>query len=50
MPNEQSAKDAIKALNGTELGGRDITVNEARPRNPRGGPKMVTPVHGTPTD
>lgn len=36
MPNEQSAKDAIKALNGTELGGRDITVNEARPRNPRG--------------
>ncbi|MHC4138128.1 MAG: RNA recognition motif domain-containing protein [Planctomycetota bacterium] len=37
--NEQKAKEAIDALNGTEFGGRHITVNEARPRNDRGGPK-----------
>lgn len=28
---------AIEQLNGTELGGRRIVVNEARPREPRGG-------------
>ncbi len=39
MRNDQSAKDAIEALNGTDLGGRHITVNEARPREDRGGPK-----------
>jgi RNA recognition motif-containing protein len=28
--------EAIEALNRTELGGRMLTVNEARPREPRG--------------
>jgi RNA recognition motif-containing protein len=33
------AEQAIQALHGTELGGRTLTVNEARPREdrPRGG-------------
>lgn len=32
------AEDAIEALNGQEVGGRTLTVNEARPReNRRGG-------------
>ena len=31
------AKAAIEALNGQNVGGRDLTVNEARPREPRGG-------------
>lgn len=35
MPNESEAKEAIKALNGSELGGRSMTVNEARPREER---------------
>jgi len=30
-------KAAIDALNGTEIGGRSIVVNEARPREDRGG-------------
>lgn len=29
--------EAIEKLNGTELGGRRIVVNEAKPRQPRGG-------------
>lgn len=32
-----SAKAAIEALNGASVGGRDLTVNEARPREPRSG-------------
>ncbi|HNW83692.1 MAG TPA: RNA-binding protein [bacterium] len=35
MPNKDEAEAAIKALNGTELQGRAITVNEARPREER---------------
>ncbi|HSR51318.1 MAG TPA: RNA-binding protein [Acidobacteriota bacterium] len=31
------ADDAIDALNGSELGGRRLTVNEARPRGGGGG-------------
>ncbi len=38
MPNEPT-KDAIEALNGTELGRLHITLNEARSRNNRGGAK-----------
>ena len=30
--NDQDAEQAVEALNGTNLGGRDIIVNEARPR------------------
>ena len=33
--NDEEGKAAEKALNGTELGGRTITVNEARPREER---------------
>lgn len=35
MPNDGEAEDAIKALDGQEQGGRQIKVNEARPRQPR---------------
>jgi RNA recognition motif-containing protein len=41
MPEKEEALKAIEALDGTELGGRKITVNESRPRpqrnNRRGG-------------
>lgn len=36
VPAEKAA-DAIAALNGRELQGRALTVNEARPRSERGG-------------
>jgi RNA recognition motif-containing protein len=32
MPNPDEAKQAITALNEKEMGGRNLTVNEARPR------------------
>ena len=35
MESESEAQAAISALNGTETGGRTITVNEAKPREPR---------------
>ena len=35
MPNNSEADQAIKALNGTDLKGRKLTVNEARPRAER---------------
>ena len=34
---DEGAKEAIDALNGTELEGRTLTVNEAKPREDRGG-------------
>ena len=39
MPDGQEAKQAIEALNLSAIGGRNITVNEARPKEsrPRGG-------------
>lgn len=40
MQNEQEARAAIQGLNGKELQGRTVTVNEARPREnsrPQGG-------------
>lgn len=36
MSDNDQAVAAIDALNGTELGDRTITVNEARPKPPRG--------------
>ncbi|MCL4784792.1 MAG: RNA-binding protein [Bryobacterales bacterium] len=39
MANADEAEAAIAALNGTELGGRAINVNEARPRPEGGGPR-----------
>lgn len=35
MTDETAARAAIKAVNGKDLGGRALTVNEARPRAPR---------------
>ena len=35
MANDDEAAAAIEALNGTDLGGRTITVNVARPRADR---------------
>jgi len=37
MGADAEAKAAIDALNGTELGGRSLTVNEAKPQAPRTG-------------
>jgi RNA recognition motif-containing protein len=37
MRDEQAARNAINALDGKELGGRQIKVNEARARTERGG-------------
>jgi len=39
MPNDEEAAKAIAALNGEEVGGRAIKVNEARPKPDRGGPR-----------
>ena len=36
MTNSNEADQAIAALNGTNFGGRTISVNEARPRTERG--------------
>lgn len=37
MNNDNEARAAIEQLNGTELDGRTITVNEARPKSNAGG-------------
>lgn len=37
MPNRDQAMAAITALNGVELSGRKLTVNEARPKPQREG-------------
>ena len=37
MSDQTEAQAAIAALNGTNLSGRDLTVNEARPKEDRGG-------------
>ena len=37
MPNEDEAKSAIDSINGAELLGRVLTVNEAKPRENREG-------------
>jgi RNA recognition motif-containing protein len=37
MSNNSDADKAMAALNGAELSGRTLTVNEARPREPRPG-------------
>jgi len=36
MPAKKDADAAIAALNGTDVKGRSITVNEAKPKAPRG--------------
>src|SRR5947199_7933742 len=37
MSSDAEAQAAISALNGTEQGGRALTVNEAKPKENRGG-------------
>jgi RNA recognition motif-containing protein len=39
MSDDAAAQSAIRAINGTDLGGRKLNVNEARPSDdgPRGG-------------
>lgn len=37
MASAEEAKRAIEALNATQMGGRTLTVNEARPQEPRTG-------------
>jgi RNA recognition motif-containing protein len=37
MATEEAAQAAISQLNESEMGGRSLTVNEARPQAPRGG-------------
>ena len=37
MDSDAEAQAAIAALNGQEQGGRALTVNEAKPREPRSG-------------
>lgn len=37
MQDASEADDAINGLNGTELDSRSLTVNEARPQEPRSG-------------
>jgi len=41
MPDSQAARAAIQGLQGKELGGRAITVNEAKPREPRREPRQA---------
>ena len=37
MSSDEEAQNAIQALNGQQSGGRALTVNEAKPREDRGG-------------
>jgi cold-inducible RNA-binding protein len=37
MSDSAEAEKAIAALNGTQLGGRTLNINEARPKTDRGG-------------
>ncbi len=37
METEEGMNQAVQALNGRDMGGRPLTVNEARERSPRSG-------------
>src|SRR5271170_7162576 len=39
MPNDAEAAKAIAGLDGKEVGGRNLKVNEARPKSASGGPR-----------
>jgi RNA recognition motif-containing protein len=41
MPDSAAAKAAIQGANGKELVGRALTVNEAKPREPRREPRQA---------
>ncbi len=49
MPNDGEAAKAIAALDGKEVGGRNLKVNEARPKGERSGPARGGP-QGRPRD
>jgi len=40
MPDSRAAHSALDALNGTQVAGRTLTVNEARPQEPRREPRQ----------
>ena len=46
MPSKSNSEAAIKALDGQDLKGRPIRVNEARPRAEGGGPRRSGPAAG----
>jgi RNA recognition motif-containing protein len=39
MPSDDEANTAIAAMNGKVINGRPLKVNEARPKEDRGGPR-----------
>ena len=39
MPNDDEAARAIASLDGKDVGGRNLKVNEARPKTERSGPR-----------
>jgi RNA recognition motif-containing protein len=41
MPDTSAARSAMQGLQGKELDGRTLTVNEAKPREPRGEPRRA---------
>jgi RNA recognition motif-containing protein len=41
MPDSATAKAAIQGVQGKELAGRTLTVNEAKPREPRREPRQA---------
>ena len=41
MPDSRAAQSAIQGLQGQELAGRTLNVNEAKPREPRREPRQV---------
>lgn len=41
MDNDEAAAKAIAALDGKQLGGRNLKVNEARPKTERSGPRAA---------
>ena len=41
MPDNAAAKAAIQGVQGKELAGRTLTVDEARPREPRREPRQA---------
>jgi cold-inducible RNA-binding protein len=48
MPNDQEAAQAIAGLDGKDLGGRNLKVNEARPRGEGGPPRGPNKSFGGP--
>src|SRR5271163_4727626 len=47
MPNDEEAAKAIAGLEGKDVGGRNLKVNEARPREARPRAERTAPRQGT---